>query len=312
VPETGLLAPADLLAGLDLPSDVLVHALGDAMVPAEVLAHTGFYVPRYMGDATTLALMGQMPRLEVCQLLTAGFDSAVAHLPADAVLCNAAGVHDASTAELAVGLMLARLRHLDDFARAMPQGRWAAGRFEALADKRVIIVGFGGVGRAVAARLRAFEVDIVGVGRTARHLDGFPVIPLDTLPGLLPMADVVVLCVPLDEQTRGLVDVDFLAAMRDGALLVNVSRGPIVDTTALLAEVASGRLQAALDVTDPEPLPDDHPLWHTPGVVISPHVGGNTSAFLPRARRLVARQVHRWMAGEPLEHVVARGVRSTT
>ena len=311
MPETHVLAPADLVDGLDLPA-VTVMPMGATIPSDDVLAHTGFYVPMYMGDAASLAVMSRMPRLEVCQLLTAGFDSAVPYLPAGVTLCNAAGVHDASTAELAIGLTIARLRHLDDFARDMPQGRWAAGRFEALADKRVVIVGFGGVGRAIAARLRAFEVEVVGVGRTARHVDGFPVIPLDALAGLLPMADVVIVCVPLDVSTRALVDAPFLAAMHDGALLVNVARGPVVDTAALLAEVQAGRLQAALDVTDPEPLPADHPLWRAPGVLISPHVGGNTSAFLPRARRLVAAQVRRWAVGEPLEHAVARGVLSTT
>lgn len=118
-------------------------------------------------------------------------------------------------------------------------------------------------------------------------------------------ADVVVLIVPLDAATRGLVDAAFLARMRTGALLVNVSRGPVVDTNALLAECAAGRIRAALDVTDPEPLPSDHPLWRAPGVLISPHVGGNTSAFLPRARRLVAAQLRRLSAGEPLANIVA-------
>ncbi len=247
-----------------------------------------------------------MPSLEVVQTLTAGVDD-VAPLVRDGVtLCNAAGVHDASTAELAVGLTIASLRHLDDFARAMPDGRWLYERHESLADKRVVVVGFGSIGRAIARRLAGFECEIVGVARTERQVDGIHVHTFADLPDLLPTADVVILIVPLTDQTRGLVDAAFLARMPAGALLVNVSRGPVVDTDALLAATERGHVRAALDVTDPEPLPPEHPLWRTPGVLISPHVGGNTSAFLPRARRLVAEQLGRWAAGEPLANVVAQ------
>lgn len=260
-----------------------------------------FYVPRYMGAQEDLALMAHMPNLEVVQLLTAGYDAALAFLPAGVTLCNAGGVHDASTAELAVGLILASLRGLDSFARAMPGGGWLYGRREALADKRVLIVGAGGVGRALRSRLAAFEVDVTMVGRSSRP----GVHAAADLPDLLRGADIVVLAVPLDESTRGLVGTGFLARMRDRALLVNVARGPVVDTDALVAAVSSGRIRAALDVTDPEPLPPGHPLWSLPDVLISPHVGGNTSAFLPRARRLVDEQLRRFAGGRPLEHIVA-------
>lgn len=289
------------MLGAWVPEDVRPDAAGvdfDASV-----AEVGFFVPMYMGDVDTLEVMRDMPALEVVQLLTAGFDAALAHLPDGVTLCNAAGVHDASTAELAVGLILASQRGLDDFARAMPEGRWLYSRREALADKRVLIVGAGGVGRAIERRLSAFEVTVELVGRTARP----GVQSTEGLLGLLPAADVVVLAVPLAPDTTGMVDGPFLERMRDGALLVNVSRGGVVDTTALLAEVESGRLRAALDVTDPEPLPSDHPLWRAPGVLISPHVGGNTSAFLPRARRLVDEQLHRWVVGDALVHVVSEG-----
>jgi len=259
-----------------------------------------FYVPRYMGPQEDLALMVHMPNLEVVQLLTAGYDAALSFLPGGVTLCNAGGVHDASTAELAVGLMLSSLRGLDAFARAMPAGGWLYGRREALADKRVLIVGAGGVGRALRARLEPFEVDVTMVGRTARA----GVHAVADLPDLLGSADVVVLAVPLDDTTRGMVGTSFLARMRDGALLVNVARGPVVDTDALVAAVASGRIRAALDVTDPEPLPPGHPLWTLPDVLISPHVGGNTSAFLPRARRLVLEQMRRFATGQPLDFVV--------
>jgi phosphoglycerate dehydrogenase-like enzyme len=262
------------------------------------------FVPPYTASTDELAIMARMPALRVVQTLTAGVDNVLPALPDGVILCNAAGVHDASTAELAVGLTIASLRHLDDFARAMPDGRWLYERHEALADKRVLVVGFGSIGRVIARRLDGFECAVSAVARTARTVDGIDVRSIDDLPSLLPDADVVILIVPLTPDTRGMVDAAFLARMRDGARLVNVSRGPVVDTESLLAECASGRLRAALDVTDPEPLPADHPLWRTPGVLISPHVGGNTSAFLPRACRLVAVQLARWTSGESLANVV--------
>jgi phosphoglycerate dehydrogenase-like enzyme len=261
-----------------------------------------FYVPRYMGPVADLELMSLMPNLKVVQLLTAGYDNALRFVPRGVTLCNAGGVHDASTAELAVGLILASMRGLDEFSRAMPSGAWMYARREALADKRVLIVGAGGVGQAVQRRLAPFETDVMMAARTARR----GVVAIEDVGVLLPTVDVVVLGVPLTEDTTGLVDDAFLSRMRDGALLVNVARGPVVDTDALVRHVAMGRIRAALDVTDPEPLPPGHPLWTLPGVLVSPHVGGNTSAFLPRARRLVERQMRRFAAGEPLASVVSR------
>ncbi len=291
----------------DLPADMAQDVITwDSGVPEPAqLDQVDFWVPPYTATAADLRLMARMPSLLVVQTLTAGVDAYLPELPAGVTLCNATGVHDASTAELAVGLTLASLRHLDDFARAMPEGRWRYDRHESLADKRVLIVGFGSIGQAIARRLRGFECEVVAVARSAREVDGVPVHPLQALPGLLSGADVVILIVPLTPATRGLVDAAFLARMPERALLVNVARGPVVDTDALLAECSSGRLRAALDVTDPEPLPADHPLWRTDGVLISPHVGGNTSAFLPRARRLVADQLGRYGAGEPLANVIA-------
>lgn len=284
-----------LLEGL-AGDDVVFLAADAATVSEEVLADAGFFVPTYMGDARNLGLMARMPNLEVCQLLTAGFDSALAHLPRSVTLCNAAGVHDASTAELAIGLMLASLRGIDEAARAASEGRWIHRARPALADSQVLILGAGGVAQAVRRRLAGFEVGITMVGRTARE----GVLSINDIASVLPMADVVVVAVPLDDSTRRLVDAVFLGQMKDGALLVNVARGGVVDTDALLAECSSGRLVAALDVTDPEPLPPDHPLWQCTGVLITPHVGGNTSAFLPRAERLVREQLQRWRTGQPL------------
>lgn len=288
-----IVLPQEIAAYVDR-DDVTVWE-GD---PAEPPPQTRFYVPAYMADEWAFDAMAHMPVLEVCQLPTAGFEHALAHLPAGVALCNAAGVHDASTAELAVGLILARLRRVDDMARAMAAGEFMHGRYDALADKRVLIIGAGGIARALARRLEGFECPVTLVGRTARE----GVRSQDDLSALVPDADVIVIAVPLDDSTRGMVDARFLAAMHDGALLVNVARGSIVDTAAVLAE--AGRLSFALDVTDPEPLPPVHPLWRAPGVLISPHVGGNTTAFLPRIGRLVSEQIQRWESGAPLAHVI--------
>jgi len=250
----------------------------------------------------------EMRNLRVVQTLTAGVDDITARLSdlAPGVrLCNARGVHEASTAELALALTLAALRGIPGFVRAQDREQWQGAFHPALADKNVLIVGYGAIGAAIEDRLVPFEVARVArVARSQRTTARGLVHPFTELPALLPEADVVILSTPLDETTRGLVDGAFLARMKDGALLVNVARGPVVDTKALLAELETGRLTAALDVTDPEPLPQGHPLWHAPGVLISPHVGGPTSAFLPRAKRLLVDQLGRYVNQEPLRHVI--------
>ena len=272
--------------------------------PAEAV----FYVVPYMkGPAAGALPLPHMSRVQVVQTLSAGVDHIAPHLsglPSGVRLCNARGVHEASTAELTLALVLASLRGIPRFVRGQDNEKWYAGFYPALADRRVLIVGYGSIGAAVEDRLAPFECEVVRVARSARTAPRGPVHAMDDLAGLLPSADVVVLTTPLTEQTRGLVNAPFLGAMKDGALLVNVARGPVVDTKALLAETESGRLTAALDVTDPEPLPAGHPLWHAPGVLISPHVGGSTSAFLPRAKRLLAGQLSRFAAGEPVHNVV--------
>lgn len=281
-------------------ADVLVWP-GEGPLPDHV-ERVRLFVPQYMGPPSSLAVMDRMPDLDVVQALTTGVDNVWEHLPTGVTLCSARGVHDASTAELVVGLILASLRRIDDFARAQERGLWLAGRYEALADKTVMIIGYGSVGHALERRLLPFETTVVPVARTART----GVHAFDEIPELLPAADVVVLLCPLTPETRGMVDAAFLARIKPGALLVNAARGPVVVTDDLVAALTSGRIRAAVDVTDPEPLPEDHPLWRAPGVLISPHVGGNTSAFLPRARRLVVDQVRRFVAGEPLLNVMER------
>ena len=282
----------------ELPDTTTVDVYPGDGPPPSTMDKVEFYVTPYTFDRTPLELIARMPGLRVVQTLTAGYEHVLPYLRDGLVLCNAGGLHSASTAELAVALTLASLRGIPDFVRGQDRGEFRYGRFDALADKAVLIVGYGSIGAAVERRLAGFEVEVLRVARRGR--DG--VAAFADLPDLLPRADVVVLCVPLTESTRRMVDAAFLARMRDGALLVNVARGAVVDTAALLAEVSSTRLRAALDVTDPEPLPPDHPLWTAPGVLISPHVGGNSSAFLPRAHRVIIDQVRRYAAGEPLRY----------
>jgi phosphoglycerate dehydrogenase-like enzyme len=268
-----------------------------------------FYVVPYMTPAEiVLRPVPRMTSVRVVQTLTAGTDHVepgLKDLPPGVRLCNARGVHDASTAELALTLILASLRGVPGAVRAQDRGEWLGGFRPALADRNVLVVGYGSIGAAIEDRLAPFEVArVTRVARSGRTTARGPVHPLTELPALLPDADVVVLSTPLTDATRHLVDAGFLARMKDGALLVNVARGAVVDTEALLAELERGRITAALDVTDPEPLPADHPLWHAPGVLITPHVGGATSAFRPRAERLLVDQLTRFLHQEPLANVV--------
>ncbi|MEU4210737.1 2-hydroxyacid dehydrogenase [Streptomyces sp. NPDC026206] len=276
-------------------------------------ARCAFYCVPYMkGPAVETRPLPLMSGLRVVQALTAGVDNLLPEmerLPSGARLCSARGLHDASTAELALTLTLAALRDIPGFVRAQDAGEWRPVFRPALADKSVLIVGYGSIGAAVEDRLAPFEcARVMRVARSARTAARGPVHPVAALPELVPDADVVILTTPLTAQTRGLVDAGFLARMKDGALLVNVARGAVVDTEALLGELESGRLLAALDVTDPEPLPAGHPLWKAPGVIVTPHVGGPSSAFLPRAKALLRDQLARFVLDEPLRNVVAAAV----
>ena len=268
--------------------------------PPDSVTEVALYVMPYRFSAADGRVITRMESLQAVQTLTAGVDHVRGMVPDGVRLCNGRGIHDSSTAELTLALVLASLRGIPEMVRAQDARTWRPQWRPALADKRVLIVGYGQIGAAIEARLLPFEVEVVRVARSARA----GVHPVSALPELLGTADVVVLVLPGTEDTRGLVDADFLARMPDGALLVNVARGPVVDTAALLAELESGRLRAAVDVTDPEPLPADHPLWAAPNLLVSPHVGGWSSAMWPRAYRLVRDQLARFAAGEPLANVM--------
>jgi phosphoglycerate dehydrogenase-like enzyme len=274
--------------------------VGDAPIPASA-ADVEFYVPSFFPSRAGIAALRQMPRLRVVQTLTAGVDWIRPNVPPGVELCNARGAHDAATAEWVVAAMLGALRDFPRFALEQAAARWAYQATDQLATKTVLIVGYGSIGAAVEQRLAGFEVTVTRVARRARP----GVAALSELASLLPQADVVVLLVPFTPQTAGMVDSGFLAAMKDGALLVNAARGAVVDTAALVAEASSGRLRAALDVTDPEPLPPDHELWSLPGVFITPHVAASTSVSRQRVAGLVRDQVVAYTRGEPLRNVIS-------
>jgi phosphoglycerate dehydrogenase-like enzyme len=298
-------APDDIVAwvqwpDLDAPPGTTVLSPSDGPLTPDLLDRVTFFVPTYLGGRESLEPAARMPRLRVLQLTTAGYDGALEFVRPGVTLCNARGVHDASTAELAVGLAIAGRRGFVGFAQGQLTGDWRHETRPSLTDARIAVVGYGSIGKTVHRMLAGFEVTVVPFSRSGR--DGAE--KVERLPELIGGFDVVILVLPLTAESSRMFDSDLLGRMKDGALLVNVARGGIVDTPALLAEVTAGRLTAALDVTDPEPLPPDHPLWRAPNVLITPHVGGDTSAFEPRARRLVQEQLRRLSRGEPLENVV--------
>lgn len=267
------------------------------------LSEIDFYVPPYMGGRAGLEHTKAMTNLRVLQMPNAGYDDALEYLRPGVTLCNGRGIHDASTAELAVGMTIASLRGFSDFIHAQDKGEWKHARYRSINDLRIGIVGYGSIGQTIARNLSGFDVDVIGFSKSGR--DGsIKIVEFDSY---LPTLDVVILILPLSEETKHYFNSRRFSLLKDGALLVNVARGQIVDTDALITELNSGRIFAALDVTDPEPLPVGHPLWSAKGVFITPHVGGNTSAFEPRARRLIESQLERFATGKPLENVVVKG-----
>jgi phosphoglycerate dehydrogenase-like enzyme len=284
----------------DVTQDVQVDVFdGRGAVPAS-LGEVEFYVLPLLAGPAPATLMSRMPSLRVAQAQSAGVEDVLPLVPAGVTFCNARDVHDTSTAEMAVTLILSALRGIPEFVRH-PETVTAGRLWDSLADKTVLIVGSGSIGTAVEERLSGFECEVRRVARRPR--DG--VHSVDELPKLLPSADVVVLTVPMTSATQGMVDAAFLAAMHDGALLVNVARGPVVRTDDLLRETKSGRLRAALDVTDPEPLPLDHPLRACANVLITPHAAGRSTALEPRLARFIGQQVRRYIRKEPLLNVIS-------
>jgi phosphoglycerate dehydrogenase-like enzyme len=312
VPSDWVAAELAELAGVDVEVVALgrdmgaTGAVGPLTVPASI-ADVEFYVPSFFPSTAGSAVLSEMRRLRVVQALTAGVDWLRPHVPPSVALCNARGAHDASTAEWVVAAILGSLRAFPLFSAEQAAGRWSYQGTDQLAGKNVLIVGYGAIGAAVERRLAGFEVTVRRIARSPRAAAGGmgEVAGLADLPSLLPEADVVVLLVPFTPESKGLVGSDFLARMKDGALLVNAARGAVVDTGALVAEVARGRLRAALDVTDPEPLPSGHDLWSMPGVFITPHVAASTPVSRQRAALLVREQAEAYLRGEPLRNVIS-------
>lgn len=288
------------------PEGVTMLHPGNAPLDSDAVEKVTFYVPPYMTGRAGLEPVRRMPHLLHLQLANAGFDDAIDYARQGLTIYNARGVHDISTAELALALTLASQRGFPDFFRAQREGAWRPQPYRSLWRSRVGIVGFGSIGQTIAAMMAPFEVDVVPFTHSGRNNTN----TLDDVERLLPTLDVVVLILPATKDTVGVVDAAFLRLMKDDALLVNVARGPIVDTDALVKELQTGRLRAAVDVTDPEPLPPGHPLWGLENVIISPHVGGNSTAFEPRMKALITAQLTKLVAGEPLDNVVLRGAQS--
>jgi len=254
------------------------------------------------------SLFESLPNVKVVQSLSAGVDWLLPVAPQGVTVCAAVGVHDGPVSEWVVGAVLAMNRRLPEFIASQQRGEWnrEAGEGDSSEDldgRTVVIVGHGSIGRALALRLAPFGASVIGVARHARS-DARPV---SALPQLLPLADVVVDLLPLTAATERFVDRAFFASMRPGALFVNAGRGRTVDTGALLEALNSQRLRAALDVMDPEPLPDGHPLWRAPNCLITPHVAGSVPRWRIRSHRFAGEQVRRYVAGEPLAGVAERG-----
>ena len=291
---------AMLPAGLEVR-----HVPGDGALP-DTLGHGDILVPSF-DRRRVRDVIPRIEGLQVIQTLSAGVDWILPSVPPGVVLCDAAGVHDVSVAEWVLAMILATAKQLPMYVEQQLRSHWKRSSEQRgtaeLAGSVVLILGHGAIGRAVERLLAPFEVELIRVARRPRE----GVYAVTELPSLLPRADVVVVLLPLTEATRGLVEAGFLAAMRPGALLVNAGRGALVDTAALLEAATQLRVRAALDVVDPEPLPDGHPLWSAPGVLITPHVAGSTPRFMDRGWRLIAAQAERFLRGEPLLNVVTDG-----
>lgn len=273
--------------------------------PAGVdLAAIDIAVFPYMADPEHLQGINQAPNITQIQTQTTGYDGLIDLVGERATITTAGSVHAAATAEMAVGLAIASLRGFPDAVRNQHTGTWAPQRWPGLADRNVAVVGAGRIGEQIRRRLEPFEVNLMRFASSSRTDEHGQVFGIDQLPELAGQIEVLILIVPLTPSTHHLVDAQLLARLPDAARIINVARGPVVDTAALTREVASGRLFVASDVFDPEPLPADHELWRQPNALILPHNGGNTEAFFPRMVSLLKRQLHAWSVGEAGENIV--------
>jgi phosphoglycerate dehydrogenase-like enzyme len=242
-------------------------------------------------------------------------------------ICNAQGAHNIATAEWVIAAIMAMLKYFPLYIDVQRSGVWKR-RFDApphyaaitgdatpfhppvmleeLAGKRVLLVGYGEIGKEIEQMLAPFRVELTRVARSARRE---PKVHAATeIDALIPSADIIILIVPATDETRGLIGPAQFALMRQGALLVNAARGPVVYTDALVEALKAGKIRAAIDVTDPEPLPEGHPLWSCPNLLITPHVAASSPQFAANALRIAADEVRRYISGEPLCHVIQQAV----
>jgi len=281
---------------LTLPTG-MKHLATDGFIPSvSQLDEIEVYVPSYMGGLKTIEIIPKMKKLKVVHYNQAGYEDILPHIPQGIILCNGTGLHDVSTSELAIGLTIASRRGFAEFMDNQKKGIWQRTRKPALADAHVGIVGYGHIGKRIVSLLEMFETKVTAFTRSGS--DGS--IKIAEFDEYLPKLDVIILILPLTAESKNFMSADRIKKMKDGATLINVARGAIVDTDALVAELHTGRITAGLDVTDPEPLPAGHPLWSAPNVIISPHVGGDSEAFDPRARKMVQEQLARLAKNEPL------------
>jgi len=302
----------------DFPPEVEIVRVSRAIsAPVEIDFWIVPFTPKI-----AMATFPQIRGVKVAQSLMAGVDWILPWMPKSVTLCDGRGIHDISASEWVMAAIMSAMKRIPHYRDLQSQHQWrgfatasdgflsesgpARGQYTILAEdlsgKTVLIVGYGSIGAAIEARLAPFGVNVLRVARTPRTEP--KVSAISELNGLLPLADVVVLIVPLTDKTRGLIGAAEIASMKRGALLVNAARGPVVVTDALVAALSEGHIRAVLDVTDPEPLPEEHPLWSAPNCMITPHIGGSTPEFIHRAFRFAAAQLRRYIAGEPLENVV--------
>lgn len=278
---------------LTLPAG-MTHLVTDGYLPGEdVLDEVQFYVPSYMRGIKTLDIIPRMKNLKVVHYSQAGYEDILGFVPDSVILCNASGLHDVSTSELALGLTIASRCDLPQILNNQQRQTWVHKRRVALADSHVGILGHGHIGKRIAGLIENFEAKVTSFSNSGR--DGS--IKVSEFDSYLPSLDVIILIMPLTEQTHHFFNKKRLQAMKNGASLINMARGAIIDTEALIEELNTGRIYAALDVTDPEPLPDSHPLWSAKNLIITPHIGGDSTAFEPRAKKMVELQLSRIAQG---------------
>ncbi len=284
-----------------MPEAVELHLIpNDAPPPAEIL-NAEFLVPPFDAHAV-LRQLARMPRLKVVQAISAGTESLLPWVPEGVTVCSARGTRDTAVAEWVLAAILAMEKRLPTFSRRQAEHLWSHELLEELAGKHALLVGYGSIGQCTGEKLAALGVHVEGVASKERP----GVHGVERLPELLGSADIVVLTVPRTPLTHHLFDDQMLSRMRPGALLVNAARGAVVETEALLAQLLDGRIRAALDVTNPEPLPSEHPLWDAPGLLLTPHLAGDSPQAEERVYRFIGEQIRRYAAGEPLSNIVVR------